>query len=158
MRIYGALPGRICQRFPTSVVVRKLAVKNAVIVRARQCRVGPHSPAAVKLADVQFEARLDNDQTSLLRRRIVDVEPVDPVSLGHHRSVTRSGSREVAALLHDGIRSGSVTEQEAVLIFATRVLDEPISDLARRAGIHPQSVRKRRRRAEAKLEVVCVAR
>jgi hypothetical protein len=68
----------------------------------------------------------------------------------------RSATSEVSDLLLEGVRTGGVTTDEAALVFATRVLDESVNALAERAGVQPQSIRKRRQRAEAKLEAMAV--
>lgn len=90
------------------------------------------------------------------KQRIADVDFVDPTSLGSIQASPMSPGYEVGELVKEGLRAGNVSADEAALIFATRVLHEPIEELARRDGLQPQSLRQRRRRAEAKLEAVGV--
>lgn len=90
------------------------------------------------------------------RQRFVDVDLVDPVWLGTRQADVPSSGHDVGELLKEVLRAGNVSTDEAALIFATRVLHEPIGELAQRDGVLPQSLRQRRRRAEAKLEAVGV--
>jgi hypothetical protein len=86
----------------------------------------------------------------------VDAWATDPSEMPHKVPVDRSAQDEVVGMLREGMRSGGMTQEEAKLIFATRIMDQPLDGLAIRHGVKPQTYRKRRQRAESKLAAVAI--
>ena len=66
-------------------------------------------------------------------------------------SVASTATDELVGLVRDAVHDERLPADGARLILLTRVLDVPVADLAAAAGDKSQTVRKRRRRAEAQL-------
>ena len=87
------------------------------------------------------------------RRLRVAAEPLTEATLGRmvNESPKRGATDQLVDLVDEAVRLGHVAPSCARLILLTRVLDVPIDDLAVETGTKPQTIRKRRQRAEAAL-------
>lgn len=81
----------------------------------------------------------------------MEVFPTDPSRLPQRMNDSLAPPEEVVDVLRHGLQGGFVSDEEAAIIFSTRVLDYSLSDISTRVGIKPQSMRRRRQRAEQKL-------
>ncbi len=71
---------------------------------------------------------------------------------------SRSAADSFGVVIRDAVQSGTVSLQDARLIVETRVFDVPVEAVARVTGAKPQSLRRRRLRAEARLKVAEITR
>lgn len=65
--------------------------------------------------------------------------------------VAEDCTAELLALVASAVKAGKLTREAAEIIVMTRVYDQDIATIADAEGIDPQTLRQRRRRAEARL-------
>ena len=95
---------------------------------------------------------------SLCRKRVPEILAAD-VGSTRGEEPEMSATDELLALLDEAVRGELLRLDDARLIVLTRIADVPTADLAVERGCAPQSLRRRRQRAEAALAaaVECVA-
>lgn len=65
--------------------------------------------------------------------------------------VEETATQELVQLVAEAVKAGRLTREAAEVIVLTRVYDVDIASLAEAEGLDPQTMRQRRRRAEARL-------
>lgn len=108
----------------------------------------PGRVAANVLCDVHGVVRR---MTAPLPVELVAMDDLDEKDLVAELDDALSGTDELLDLLAEAVRSGRLPTLAASLIAATRILDVECAAVAEAEGVAPQSVRKRRQRAEAVL-------
>ena len=128
------------------------AVVEAAFERIRRypCDRRPARVAANLLADTKQVLWRDGCRERRLR---LASEPLtdDVEERVGATSAASAATDELVGLVRDAVRDERLPVEDARLILLTRVLDVSVADLAAAAGAKAQTVRKRRRRAEAQL-------
>ena len=119
-------------------------------IRGYPCDRRPARVAANLLQDTR--QTLWRDGCRERRLRLVSEALID----GMHERLTDhqanpSATDELLELVCDAVREAQIPPQDARLILLTRVLDVPVEEQARETGRKAQTIRKRRRTAEARL-------
>lgn len=146
-------------------------------------RSGPSEEVATAVIEAAFErircypcdrrpakvaANLLNDTRQVLwrdgcreRRLRLVTEPLPDRNAGYpvqlNVSDRNSPTEELVALVDHAVREARLSPDGARLIVLTRVLDVPVERLAAETGRKAQTIRKRRRQAEAQLAAAAVA-
>jgi hypothetical protein len=108
-------------------------------------------PVARRPQHIAANVLLDTRQTvsrTLFRPRVEQILVGDLPITGTD-AAERSAADELLALVDIAMRSHVISADDARLIISTRVAGIPLNDIAAARGLHAQSLRRRRLRAEA---------
>lgn len=112
-------------------------------IRNYPLRTRPNRIAANVLGDTKgklFKRFTDLNRSKSLDELSVHLKPIGP-----------SPVEELMATVRDAVRTGRLNASDASLIVRTRVFDTPVDAVAQEQGVEPQTLRRRRLRAEARL-------
>lgn len=154
--LYGLI--RIAADFRSATYSGEEVASVVVAVAYERIRTYPidRRPRSV-IANVLLDTR-QTVSRSLCRKRVQEVLAADvwPAGADQHEM---SAMDELLTLVEEAVRTGRLRIEDARLIVLTRIADVPPADLAVQRGCAPQSLRRRRQRAEAAFAaaVACVA-
>lgn len=154
--LYGLI--RIAADFRSAAHSDEEAASVVVAVAYERIRTYPieRRPRSIA-ANILLDTR-QGVSRSLCRRRVPEVLTAD---VGRHaaEAAGASAADELLGLIDEAVRTRKLRVDDARLIVSTRVAGVPTAELAALRGCAPQSLRRRRQRAEAVLAaaVRCVA-
>jgi hypothetical protein len=146
--LYGLI--RIAADFRTATHSDEDAASTTIAFAYERIRTYPidRRPRSV-IANVLLDTRQAVSR-SLCKRRVTEVLTAD-VRRATSGDSEESATNELLSLLDEAVRMRRLRIEDAQLIALTRVADVPTSHLAEVRGARPQSLRRRRLRAEAAL-------